>query len=114
MRNKSDEKILCNKKYAGILWAIVIASVFVGISLLVMQFISGTPWFIFSSILRFVFGFIILYTVKKMYGRPIKDVLSINGSKLALVAGSGFVVYFLYYLLVSAQTAYRAIITEKS
>lgn len=94
------KKILCNKKYAGILWAIVIASVFVGISLWGMQFLSGTPWFIFSSILRFVFGFIILYTVKKIYGRPIKDVLSIKGSKLALVAGSGFVVYFLYYLLV--------------
>ena len=43
-------KIMCNKKYSGILWAIVIASVFVTISLLVMQILSGTAWFVFSSI----------------------------------------------------------------
>lgn len=94
------KKILCNKKYSGILWAIVIASVFVTISLFMMQFLVGTPWFIFSSILRFVFGFLILFIVKRLYDRPIKEVFSIKGSKIALSAGSGFVVYFLYYLLV--------------
>ena len=50
------KKILCNKKYSGILWAIVVASVFIGISLLGKQFLTGTSWFIFSSILRLVFG----------------------------------------------------------
>ncbi len=94
------KKILCNKKYSGILWAIVIASIFVIISLFVMQFLKGTPWYVFSSILRFIFGIFILFIVKKVYDRPIKEVLSLKRSKTALVAGSGFVVYFLYYLLV--------------
>lgn len=93
-------KILCNKKYSGILWAILLASVFVGISLGVNQFLKGTAWYIFSSLLRFIFGFIILFIVKKLYGRPIKEVLSIKGSKKALIAGSGFIIFFLYYLIV--------------
>lgn len=94
------KKILCNKKYSGILWAIVVASVFVTISLLGIQFLNGTRWFIFSSILRFVFGFIILFIAKKLYDTPIKKVLSIKESKKALIAGSGFLIFFLYYLIV--------------
>lgn len=94
------KKILCNKKYSGILWAIVVASVFVTISLFGIQFLSGTSWFVFSSILRFVFGFFILFIVKKLYDTPIKKVLSIKGSKKALIAGSGFIIFLLYYLIV--------------
>lgn len=94
------KKILCNKKYSGILWAIVVASIFVAISLLGKQFLSGTFWFVFSSVLRFIFGFLILFIITKLYDTPIKEVLSISGSKKALVAGSGFLVFFLYYLIV--------------
>lgn len=94
------KKILCNKKYSGILWAIVVASVFVTISLLGIQFLNGTTWFIFSSILRFVFGCIILFIAKKLYDTPIKKVLSIKERKKALIAGSGFLIFFLYYLTV--------------
>ena len=61
------KKIFCNKKYSGILWAIFTASVFVAISLWGLKVLSGTPWFLFSSILRFVFGVIILFIVKKLY-----------------------------------------------
>lgn len=94
------KKIMCNKKYSGILWAIILASVFVTISLLAMEFLRGTAWYVFSSILRFLFGFIILFIVKKLYDRPIKEILSIKGTKIALVAGSGFLVFFAYYLVV--------------
>ena len=94
------KKILCNKKYSGILWAIVVASIFVAISLWGLQFFSGVSWFVFSSILRFVFGFLILFIISKLYDTPIKKVLSIRGSKKALVAGSGFLIFFLYYLIV--------------
>lgn len=66
------KKILYNKKYSGIFWAIVVASVFVAISFLGMQFLSGTSWFVFSSILRFVFGFLILFIITKLYDTPIK------------------------------------------
>ena len=94
------KKILYNKKYSGILWAIVVASVFVTISLLERQFLSGTSWFVFSSILRFVFGFFNLFIITKLYDAPFKKVLSIKGSKKALIAGSGFLIFFLYYLIV--------------
>lgn len=91
--------MLSNKKYAGIFLAIVIASLFIIISLLGMQFLSGTIWFLFSSALRIVFGFIILFIVKGIYGTPIKKTLSLKGSKMALIAGSGFVLFFLYYII---------------
>ncbi len=63
-------RILCSKKYVGILWAIVIASGFVASSLLGRQFFVGMAWFIYSSILRVVFGVIILVIIKKVYNRP--------------------------------------------
>ena len=49
-----------DKKYSGIPWAIGIAVVFVVISLLALQFISGSAWYVFSSMLRFAFGIFIL------------------------------------------------------
>ena len=62
------KKLLSNKKYSGILLAIVITSVFVGISLLAMEVLRGTPWFLFSTVLRLIFGIIILLVVGKLYG----------------------------------------------
>jgi len=94
------KKILCNKKYSGILWAIVIASVFVAISLGIRPFFNGVAWFTFSSISRFVFGCLILVIGKKLYDRPMKELLSMKGSKKALMAGCGFLFYFLYYVVV--------------
>lgn len=93
------KQILCSKKYSGILWAVIIAAVFTGIQLWVMSFLSGTPWYLFSSFSRFVFGFLILFVVLKLYGRTPGEVLSARGSKAAFIAGSGFLLYFLYYLL---------------
>ena len=94
------KKILFNKKYSGILWAIILANIFVGISFGVNHFLKGTVWYIFSSLLRFAFGFVILAIVKKVYGKSIREVLSGKGSKAALLAGSGFIVFFIYYLIV--------------
>ncbi len=93
-------KILCSKKYSGILWAVVIAGVFVMVSLLGMQFFQGTDWYIFSSALRIIFGFIILFVIRKIYKKTSREVLSPKKSSAALIAGSGFIVYFIFYLLV--------------
>lgn len=93
------KQILRSKKYSGILWAVIIAAVFTGIQLWVMRFLSGTPWYLFSSFSRFAFGFLILFVVLKLYGRTPGKVLSVKGSKAAFIAGSGFLLYFLYYLL---------------
>ncbi len=93
------KQMLCNKKYSGIFWAIILAGIFVGISLFGMQIFSGAQWYLFSSTLRYVFGFIILFLIKKIYGRTMKEVLSMKGSKIALAAGIGFLFYFLYFIL---------------
>lgn len=93
------KQILYNKKYSGILWAIIVGGIFTGISLGMRQVLSGNSWYLFNSILRLLFGFIILFVAKKIYGRTVKDVLSINGSKTALIAGSAFLFYFVYYVI---------------
>ena len=93
------KKLLSNKQYSGILWAIVVASLFVTISLWGRNFFSGTSWYFFSTALRFVLGFIILLIAKTLYNAPIKNVLSMKGSKMALIAGSGFLLFLLYYII---------------
>lgn len=93
------ENILKNKKYSGIFAAVIIASVFVGISLLVNNFIHGVPWFCFSGALRLIFGLLILITGKKLYGNSIKEIFSLDRGKVAIIAGLGFIVYFIYYLI---------------
>ncbi len=78
----------------------MIASVFVAISLGIRPFLNGVAWFTFSSVSRFVFGCLILVIVKKLYDRPMKELLSMKGSKSALIAGCGFLLFFLYYIVV--------------
>ena len=97
-----------DKKYSGIPWAIGIAVVFVAVSLLGLQFFSGTAWYIFSSILRFAFGIFILLLAKNLYDTPVKDVLRLSGSRKALIAGSGFLLFFLYYIVLWCS-GFRAI-----
>ncbi len=92
--------ISSNQKYSGVLSAVVIAGIFTAISLLGLQFFNGTAWYLFSSALRFVFGFIILYAVNKIYQKPASDIFTTKGFVPALIAGLGFIVYFAYYLLV--------------
>ena len=91
--------ILLNKKYSGTLCAIAIWAAFIQITFAGHRFLSGTPWFLFSSISRAVFGFITLFIFKKLYNKPIKEILHIKGSKKALVAGMGFLIYFVYYII---------------
>ena len=97
-----------DKKYSGIRWAIGVAVVFVVISLLALQFISGSAWYVFSSMLRFAFGIFILLVAKNLYDTPVKDVLRLSGSRKALLAGSGFLLFFLYYIVLWCS-GFRAI-----
>ncbi len=94
------EKMLCNKKYSGILWAIAVAGLFVIISLLGLQYLAGTAWYLFSSALRFAFGFLILFIANRLYDVLPAKVLSVKGSKKALLAGSPFLFFLLYYIVV--------------
>ena len=93
------QKLLHDKKTSGIFWAIVILIVFVAVSLWGTEVFRGTSWFLFSSIIRFLFGFLILFIAKKLYDTPIRNVLSMKGTKQALFAGSGFLLFLIYYLI---------------
>ena len=92
-------RILEDKRWIGIILAIIIEVVFVGISLLVLSFLSGVPWFVFSSVLRIAFGVVILVLINKIYGKSPKELLSFSNTKLALISGIGFLVFFAYYLI---------------
>ncbi len=92
-------KIVCDKRYCGSLLAVSAAALFVVVSLVFLGILSGSTWFLFSSFLRAAFGVCILLAMKKIYGRSAKDILSFKGSKAALIAGIGFIFYFIYFLL---------------
>ena len=87
-----------DKRYEGIFIGLEFAILFFIISLLVNLVIKGTLWFVFSSVLRFAFGVWILIVARKVYGKTVKDIINFRGSKVALFAGIGFIVYFFYYL----------------
>ena len=87
------------KKYSGIICALLISAAFTLASLVARRVLSGSTWYLFSSILRLVFGLAILYVMKRIYGKSAKEVLSFNGSKSALIAGIGFMIYFLYFVI---------------
>ncbi len=89
-------KLLNDKKWIGILSGIIIGAVFVGISLAVMNFMSGIPWFIFSSILRLFFGIAILLLFEKIYGKSPKELLAFSNAKVAFLSSIGFLLYFVY------------------
>ena len=91
--------ILKDKRWTGIRFAIVIEAVFVGISLVVLNFLSGIPWFIFSSVLRIIFGIAIVLLIQKIYGKSPKELFAFSNSKTAVISGIGFLLYLVYYLI---------------
>ena len=98
-RTLKMEKFLFNKKYSGILWAIVIGVIFVLISLFMLNFLSGSKWYMFSSALRLVSGIAVLVVAGELYGIRPGDIFTFKGSRTALIAGAGFLVFFLYYIV---------------
>lgn len=94
-------KLLSNKKYSGIVWAIIIGGVLTTISLLMLEILSGVKWFLFSSLIRAIFGVIILFVGNKLYGITLGDILNLKNNKKAFIAGTGFLLYFIYYVFLS-------------
>ena len=87
-----------DKRYEGIFIGLEFIILFILISAVANLAIKGTSWYVFSSALRFAFGVWILIVARKVYGKTFKDIINFRGSKAALLAGIGFIVYFLYYL----------------
>lgn len=90
-------RILFNQKYSGFLWAAVFTVLFIAANKLARPFFDGSSWFWYSSIARIIFGILILLLVKKLYGRSPGDVINFKNSKIALIAGFGFLLYLIYY-----------------
>lgn len=92
-----------NKKYGGYIWHLLFAGVFIGLSLLFIEFTKGITWYLISSALRIIFGTAILMVSSRLFERKPADILSFRNTKEALFAGSGFLLFFLYYLIVVAS-----------
>ncbi|MBP3271036.1 MAG: CPBP family intramembrane metalloprotease [Ruminococcus sp.] len=89
---------LKDKRLSGLTAAVLTGIAFFGISLVVVRFMNGTPWFLFSSAMRLIFGCLVLFLVKKLYGRSAKDVLSFRNKKESFIAAFGFLLYFVYFV----------------
>lgn len=79
---------------------------FLGSSLWLLQLLreSRTGWYLINSLQRLIFGVVILFVCKKLYGRTIKDILGTQGSKKALIAGLGMVLICIYFAVVEVVT----------
>ena len=91
------KKVLWDKRFGGILWAVVLGAAFLILSRIIGNFVSGVPWYLLSSMLRAAFGIIILMLGTRLYGKTAKEILSFHNSRIAVVSGLGFLVFLLCY-----------------
>lgn len=92
-------KILTNKKYSGFIWHLLFAGLFIGLSLLFLEFTEGVKWYLISAALRIIFGTAILIVSSQLFDRKISEILSFKNTKGAILAGVGFLLYFVYYFI---------------
>ena len=92
------KKILCNKRYSGFVLHLIFALPFVGLSLLFLQFTQGVTWFLISSLLRILFGAGILIAAGRLFELAPTDIISNKNLRSALIAGAGFLLFFLYFI----------------
>lgn len=90
--------LLWDKRFSGILWAVVLGAAFLMLSMLIVNFVSGIPWYLLSSMLRAAFGVIILMLGTRLYGKTTREILSLHNSKIAILSGLGFLVFLLCYV----------------
>ena len=91
--------LLWEKRFGGIIWAVILGIAFFIISLLIGNSVSGIPWYLLSSILRAAFAIIILMLGTRLYGKTAKDILSLHNNKIALLSGLGFLIFLPCYLV---------------
>ena len=69
-------KIFTDKRYSGFVWHLLFAGVFIGLSLIFIEFTEGIMWYLISSVLRIIFGIAILIVSTRLFGRKASDILS--------------------------------------
>lgn len=93
-------KVFYDKRYSGIIWSVVLSVVFFILSTAGRSFfLNEVPWFLYSSILRLIFGFIVIFMMNKLFGRFMREVMSFQNWKNALFLGLGFIIYTMYYIV---------------
>ncbi len=76
----------------------MLGAAFLMLSMLIVNFVSGIPWYLLSSMLRAAFGVIILMLGTRLYGKTTREILSLHNSKIAILSGLGFLVFLLCYV----------------
>lgn len=96
-------KAFTDKKISGFIWHIIFAGLFIGLSLFFVEHTKGVTWYLISSALRIIFGITILIVSGRLFERKPADILSFRKTKEALLAGTGFFLFFLYDLITVAS-----------
>lgn len=92
------KRAFTDKRYTGILWSVIFNAIFIALSLGGSRLFAGAAWFLYSSVLRIVFGIAVICAVNRIYGKPAREIIHLQSWKSALTAGAGFIVYFLYFI----------------
>lgn len=88
------------KRYIGIISTVVISAIFFVASQIGLKHLDGAAWYVFSSVLRIIFGCIAILRLKKLYGRSIVSIFTNYTPKSAIISGIGFLIYAIYYMIV--------------
>lgn len=86
-----------NKKYIGVVYAVIIGVLFLLIALWGRNFFNGVVWYLFSSVQRLIFGVIATMIFCRLYNKNVRQIFNFHNWKSALIAGSGFLIYAIYY-----------------
>lgn len=89
-----------NKKYAGLIWAMIIWCLYYGAVFVTTKLIEGTALYISYIIIKIILCSAAFFTVKKIYGRKVSDILSTGNSGKALFYGIGFLLFLIYYITI--------------
>ena len=92
------KRLVWDKRFSGILWAVIPGAAFILLSRIIGNFVHGVPWYLLSSMLRAAFVIIILMLGTRLYGKTTREILSLHNSKIAILSGLGFLVFLLCYV----------------
>ena len=87
------------KKFGGIIAAVILTVIFIIVSKIGLKFLEDSAWYVYSSILRIIFGCIAIFLLNRLYSRSIKSIFTNHSPKAAIVSGIGFLIYALYFII---------------
>lgn len=103
--------MIINKKYAGLIWAMIIWCLYFGAVFLTTKTAEGNILYIYNIIIKILFCTAAFIAVRKIYERKAAEIFSKKNSGKALLTGIGFTVFLIYYLIItiSGLTSFKTI-----